>query len=220
MGKMLNIVRPLHNKTKRDCEARYADNKVEAMLVAEQYGEDYWNGDRRYGYGGYNFIPGRQAPIAEALIQEYGLSHTSSILDIGCGKGFLLYEFKRLLPGISVTGLDISTVALKQAHDTVKYDVLHGDARGPLPFGDTQFDLTISINTLHNLFPDELPRALDEMQRVSLRSFLCVESYHDRQSQHNLQGWALTCNTFMPIRSWIWFFDEHEFTGDYEFTEF
>jgi ubiquinone/menaquinone biosynthesis C-methylase UbiE len=220
MGKMLNIVTPLHKRTVRDCEKRFTDDKVRCMLVAEQYGHEYWDGDRRYGYGGYKYMEGRQTPIAVALIEEYGLTNHSSVLDVGCGKGFLVYELTKLLPGIRVAGLDISLDGIEKAPPDVKPDLKWGDAGGVLPYGDLQFDLVVSINTLHNLYIRQLPSALEEIERVALRSYICVESYHDRQTQHNLQGWALTCNTFMTVSDWIWFYDQHDYVGDYEFVEF
>jgi len=98
MGRMLNIVTPLHQATKRDYLHRMTDDKVGCMLKAREYGADYWDGDRRYGYGGYRYIPGRRKPVAQGLIDGYGLKEDAKILDVGCGKGYLLYELKLLLP--------------------------------------------------------------------------------------------------------------------------
>jgi SAM-dependent methyltransferase len=90
------------------------------MLVAKKYEEQYWDGDRRYGYGGYKYIPGRWKPVAEALIKEYNLTNQSTILDVGCGKAFLLYEIQLLLPGINITGIDISKHGLASKHPDFK----------------------------------------------------------------------------------------------------
>ena len=62
MGRLLEIVTPLHKATKRDYLARMVDDKVHCMIKAKEYEFDYWDGDRRYGYGGYKFIEGRWAP--------------------------------------------------------------------------------------------------------------------------------------------------------------
>ncbi|HIF35964.1 MAG TPA: SAM-dependent methyltransferase, partial [Candidatus Thioglobus sp.] len=102
MGKLLNIVTSLHQSTKRDYLARMIDDKVHCMNIAKQYGEDYWDGDRRYGYGGYKYIPGRWKPVAEELIKIYNLKSDSKVLDMGCGKGYLLYEMTLLLPGLKI----------------------------------------------------------------------------------------------------------------------
>src|SRR4030095_8897028 len=94
MGRMLNIVTPPHKMTKTDHLARMNDDKVHCMVKAKEYEFDYWDGDRRYGYGGYKFIEDRWKPVAQALIDIYGLQNGSKVLDVGCGKAFLLYEMK------------------------------------------------------------------------------------------------------------------------------
>ena len=98
----------LHKATKRDYLARMVDDKVHCMMKAKEYEFDYWDGDRRYGYGGYKFIEGRWKPVAQALIDIYGLKNGSKVLDVGCGKAFLLYEMKKILPDLQVAGFDIS----------------------------------------------------------------------------------------------------------------
>src|SRR5271156_4166885 len=120
MGRLLNIVTALHTATKREYLPRMVDDKIACMLKAKEYEFDYWDGDRRYGYGGYRFIEGRWAPVAQALIDTYGLRSDARILDVGCGKAFLLYELKQLLPGARVAGFDISRHGLAGARDEVK----------------------------------------------------------------------------------------------------
>ena len=120
MGKLVNIVTPLHESTKRDYLARMVDDKVHCMKIAKQYGKDYWDGDRRYGYGGYSYMPGRWKPVAEELISIYNLKSGSKVLDIGCGKGYLLYEMKLLIPDIDITGVDSSDYGLENAKDEIK----------------------------------------------------------------------------------------------------
>ena len=120
MDKLLNIVTPLHESSKRDYLERMLDNKVECMKIAKQYGKDYWDGDRRYGYGGYKYIPGRWKPVAEELIRIYDLKSRSKMLDIGCGKGYLIYEMKLLIPDLEVTGLDSSDYGIENAKDETR----------------------------------------------------------------------------------------------------
>ena len=90
MGKLLEIVTPLHQATQRDYLARMQDEKVHCMQVAKQFEKDYWDGERRYGYGGYSYLPGRWKSVAEELIKMYELTNQSSVLDVGCGKAFAL----------------------------------------------------------------------------------------------------------------------------------
>ena len=123
MGQLVHFVTPLHEATSREYLERMVDDKVHCMLMAKQYEADYWDGDRRYGYGGYKYLPGRWKPVAEALIENYNLTNDSSVLDIGCGKAYLLYEMKLLLPGLKVVGFDISEHGLADAKKEIKDSV-------------------------------------------------------------------------------------------------
>lgn len=219
MGKLQNIITPLHKSTKREYLARMADEKIACMIKSKEYGYDYWDGDRRYGYGGYKY-DGRWKVVAEALIQEYGLKSDARILDVGCGKAFLLYELKKLLPEARVVGIDSSKYALENAKEEVKDALLLHDASKPLPFGDKQFDLVISLNVLHNLKVYELKTALSELDRVARNGYLVVEGYRNEAELFNLECWALTCESFYRPDEWIWLFDAFGYRGDYEFIYF
>src|SRR3954447_15316559 len=120
MGRMLNLVTPLHTATKRDYMGRMKDDKIACSLKAREYEADYWDGDRRFGYGGYRFIDGRWAPVAKALIETHRLKDGSGVLDVGCGKGFLLYEMQKILPGLKVAGFDVSQHGLAHSHEKIK----------------------------------------------------------------------------------------------------
>ena len=104
----------LHLSTKRKYLSRMIDSKVDCMKEAKKYGKNYWDGNRRFGYGGYKYIPGRWAPVAKKLIKNYRLKKGSKILDVGCGKGFLLYEMLKITPGLKIYGCDVSSYALKR----------------------------------------------------------------------------------------------------------
>lgn len=219
MAPLLNLVTPLHRQTRRDCLARMVDEKVEAMLVSKKYGADYWDGDRRYGYGGYRY-DGRWKAVAERLIATYDLKSDAKILDVGCGKAHLLYELQQLLPGAELRGFDISDHGLQDAPESIRPFLFHHDARQPFPFEDGHFDLVISLGTLHNLRVFELARALPEMSRVARRQYLMVESYRNEQELFNLQCWALTAESFFDDEEWVWLMGHFGFTGDYEFIFF
>ena len=220
MGKKLNIVTPLHQATKRDYLARMVDNKVEAMLVAKEYEERYWDGDRRYGYGGYKYIPGRWKPVAEELIKEYKLTNQSSILDVGCGKAFLLYEIQLLLPEIKITGFDISKHGLASKHPDFNGNLFIHRAQDLYPFTDKEFDLVISITTLHNLRLPELEIALKEIERVGKNAYVMLESYRNELEMFNLECWALTAESLLDEQEWVWLYRHFGYTGDYEFIYF
>jgi ubiquinone/menaquinone biosynthesis C-methylase UbiE len=219
MGRLLNIVNQLHSRTARDYVGRMADAKVQCSEVARRFDRDYWDGDRRYGYGGYKY-DGRWNAVARQLVETYSLRPDARILDVGCGRGFLLYEFTRLLNGCDVTGFDVSEYGLATAKEEIRPHLFHHDAREPFPFPDRSFDLAISVNALHNLPPEDVVRALAEMQRVAANQFLVVESFRDPEELFNLQCWALTCETFFRPESWQWLFATAGYTGDHEFIYF
>jgi SAM-dependent methyltransferase len=219
MGRLLNIVNQLHRRTARDYAGRMADEKVRCSEVARRFDRDYWDGDRRFGYGGYTY-DGRWSVVARQLVETFELGPNARILDVGCGRGFLLYEFTRLLPDCTIAGFDVSTYGLATAKEEVRPHLIRHDARERFPYPDRSFDLAISINALHNLPPEAAARALCEMSRVAARQFLVVESFRTVEELFNLQCWALTCETFFRPESWRWLFEMAGYTGDYEFIFF
>ncbi|MBU1122816.1 MAG: class I SAM-dependent methyltransferase [Candidatus Omnitrophica bacterium] len=219
MGELLNIVTPLHKRTKRDYIGRMRDEKVKCSLIARKYDKDYWDGDRRFGYGGYKY-DGRWEVVAQKLIDNYNLSGHVKILDVGCGKGFLAYEFKKLLPQVQITGFDISKYGLENAKEEIKSNLFIHKAQDTFSFKDKEFDLVISLGVVHNLHINELKSALSEIERVGKNKYIMMESYKSEEELFNLQCWALTCESFFRPQGWVWLFDEFGYTGDYEFIYF
>ena len=220
MGKLVDYVTQLHQSTSRNYIDRMIDDKVHCMKKAKEYEADYWDGDRRFGYGGYKYLAGRWKPVAQALIKNYNLSNESSVLDIGCGKGYLLYEMKLLLPNLRISGFDISNHGIATAKQEVKEQLFIHRAQDPFPFQKNEFDLAISLGCLHNLRIFELEIALKEMERVASNGYLMLESYRNEQEQFNLQCWALTCESFFDTKEWTWLFEHLGYKGDYEFIYF
>ena len=220
MGNLVNYVTSLHQSTRRDYIKRMVDDKVDCMLKAKEYELDYWDGSRRYGYGGYKYIPGRWKSIAELLIKNYNLTNDSSVLDVGCGKAFLLYEMKLLLPNLKISGFDVSKHGIADAKVEIKKDLFIHKAQQPYPFEDKQFDLVISLGCLHNLRIFDLEVALKEIERVGKQSYIMVESFRNVDELFNLQCWALTCPAFFNPKEWIWIYEKFGYKGDYEFIYF
>ena len=218
----VDFMSPLHKSTIRDYLARVNDPefpKAVAAQKAKQWGFDYWDGDRRINYGGYRYMEGRWAKVAKLMVEHYGLKPGDKVLDVGCGKGFLMFDFTQILPGIEVRGIDISTYAIENAKPEIKHLIDHGSAV-KLPYADNQFDLAISLNALHNLHTYDLDPALREFQRVAKKKYLCVESYRTEEEKANLLYWQVTCEQFNTPEEWAWWFKNTGYTGDHSFICF
>ncbi len=219
----IDFISSVHKSTKRDYLARVNDPeypKAKAAELAKKWGYDYWDGDRRINYGGYRYIEGRWERVARAMAEHYGIKPGDRILDVGCGKGFLLYDFTKVVPGVEIHGIDVSEYAIDNAKEEVKGRLLAGNANS-LPYPDKHFDLVYSLNTLHNLHNYDLDRALREVERVGKRNkYICVESYRNEAEKANLLYWQVTCEAFCTPQEWEWWFGQTGYTGDHSFIYF
>ena len=215
-----NFLTKNHTRTHRDYTLRVTDHdKAACASVAGKWGEDYWDGDRKFGYGGYTY-DGRWLTVANEIAAHYDLQAHHKILDVGCGKGHLLYEFTKVLPGIQVSGIDISQYGVDNAKEEIRSNLFVGNCV-ELPYPKNSFDFIYSLNTLHNLKVFELKASLQEIQRVSKgQSYVCVESYRNEREKVNLLYWQLTCGSFYSIEEWEWIFKQYGYSGDYEFIFF
>jgi|TARA_B100000959_G_scaffold229128_1_gene244718 protein-L-isoaspartate(D-aspartate) O-methyltransferase len=213
----------LHKSTSRDYLARVNEPgypKAKAAELAKSWSYDYWDGDRRINYGGYRYIPGRWEKVAKALVHHYSLPNDPKILDVGCGKGFLLFDFLKVRPDAQVYGIDVSEYALNHSKEEVRDRLQIGNAVD-LPWPNGYFDLVISINTFHNLYNYELANALKEFERVGKEyKYLCVESYRNESEKANLLYWQVTCEAFCTPKEWEWWFQYAGYTGDHSFIYF
>lgn len=216
----VDFITRVHQSTKRDYVGRVTSaDKAHCAEVAGRFDAEYWDGERQYGYGGYRY-DGRWHDVAAAMVRHYRLTPATRILDVGCGKAFLLYEFTKLLPGVEVRGIDISAYGIVNAKEEVRDRLDHGSA-AKLPYGDNSFDFIVSLNTLHNLYNYDLHAALREMMRVARGpQYLTVESYRNEREKANLLYWQLTCRAFMTPKEWQWAFAQAGYAGDYGFIYF
>jgi len=183
--------------------------------IARQFGQEYFDGDRLHGYGGYSYHERFWTATVKRFRDYYQLAMDASVLDVGCAKGFMLYDFKRLMPDLTVAGLDISSYAIDQAPQDVKPYVRQGNAK-ELPFEDKSFDLVISINTIHNLPLEPCKEAIREIQRVSHGySFITVDAWTTEEERARLEKWNLTALTYMQVEDWKRLFGQLGYTGDY-----
>lgn len=218
----VDFLTSVHKSTKRDYIGRVTDPQYPKAKVAEiskKFDFDYWDGDRKVGYGGYKY-DGRWRKVAEDIARHYKLKAGDKVLDVGCGKGFLLYDFTQVVPGIKIQGIDISGYAIGHAKEEVKSSIQVCNANS-LPFEDKSFDLIISINTLHNLYCYDLEKALKEIERVGKKNkYIVVESYRNEQEKVNLLYWQFTCEGFNTPDEWDWWFKHCRYTGDHSLIYF
>ena len=202
-------------KSKRDTKERVKTKTIADIKIARKFGKDFFDGERKYGYGGYVYNPKYWFNTTKDIINFYKLNNKSSLLDIGCAKGFMLFELKKHLPGLKIRGLDISKYAIDNAHPDVKKYLDVGNAI-KLPYENNSFDCIISITTLHNLHIKDCDQALKEIQRVTKKnSFITVDAYSNENEKKLMEAWNLTALTVMHTDDWKIFFNKAGYTGDY-----
>lgn len=218
MGEQLNLFTPMHERGSRDYVGRLMDEKVRCMVEARKFEENYWDGERRYGYGGYYYQSGRWRPMAEALIDRYDLKPGDSVMDLGCGKGFLLYEMQLLMPRLDLHGIDRSQHAIANRHPDLRANLACAKVQDIA--GVNPYSLAISLGMFHNLTLRELWRALPLFQYMGKRGYLMVEAFRDESEWFNLTAWCLTAESLMRPEDWLFLYEQCGYTGDYEFIYF
>ncbi|MBI4294382.1 MAG: class I SAM-dependent methyltransferase [Betaproteobacteria bacterium] len=204
-------------RTKRNIQKRAEAKDPEIIAIAKQFGEMYWDGPREYGYGGYRY-DGRWRPVARDIIAHFGLKPGMRVLDVGCGKGFLVKDLVLECPGLEAFGIDISLYALMHCESEV-IGRLHLGSAEKLPFPDRSFDCVLSLNTIHNFPRARAITAMREIQRLSAgRAFVQVDSYHAPEQKEIFESWVLTAEFHDYPQGWEKLFAEAGYTGDYYWT--
>ena len=216
MGARVNLLRSLPTST-RNLQARKEGKSAEVVRVSCEFGEMYFDGPREYGYGGYHY-DGRWVSVARDIVEHFALKPGDRVLDVGCGKGFLVKDLLTVCPGLEAFGLDISTYALTHCEPEV-IGRLHRGSADDLPFPDDSFDAVLSINAIHNLDRAGCIKALREMQRLAPgRGFLRVDSYSTPEQRALFGDWVLTARFHDYPDGWLSVFEEAGYTGDYDWT--
>jgi SAM-dependent methyltransferase len=213
-GREVNLLRN-YPVTPRNLNERVSSKTDDDRKIAREFGREFFDGERRHGYGGFSYNPKYWSQVVKDFIEFYGLESNDSILDIGCGKGFMLYDFLSSNPKLKVKGIDISNYAIENCMPEVKQHVSVGNAK-KLDFKDNSFDLVISINTLHNLDLEECKKAFKEVVRVSKKhAFIVVDAYRNSEEKNRMESWNLTAQTYMSTVDWEAFFKDVGYNGDY-----
>jgi len=204
-------------KTQRNIEKRKEAQTPQNIASAREYGQQYFDGPREVGYGGYRY-DGRWIPIAEDIVRHFNLKSGDRVLDVGCAKGFLVKDLMKVCPGLEAFGLDISEYALMHCEPEV-VGRLHRGSADQLPFPDNCFSAVISINTIHNFERADAVRAVREVERVAPgRGFIQVDSYRTPTQRELFMSWVLTAKFHDYPDGWLKVFAEAGYTGDYYWT--
>ena len=202
-------------RSRRGVEERIAERSEADRRIARRYGREFFDGERRHGYGGYSYHPRFWRPVVPAFVERYRLTSGSRVLDVGCAKGFFLYDLRRAVPGLEVFGVDISPYAVAAAKPEIRPRLAVADAAA-LPFPDGHFDLVVSLTTVHNLAGTALDRALGELERVGRGgAFLTVDAWRTAVERRRVEGWALTARTILHVDAWRRRFEAAGYRGDY-----
>jgi len=186
-------------------------------LIAKKFGKEFFDGDRKYGYGGFSYNPKYWTETVKLFIERYNLNESSSILDVGCGKGFMLVDFLKAIPSLKVAGIDISNYAIENSHELVRNQLKVANCLN-LPFADKSFDLVISINTIHNLDVQGCIKSIQEIERVKKKySYIVVDGWDTLEEERELKSWVLTAVTLLQTSEWEKLFKKAGYTGDYSF---
>jgi SAM-dependent methyltransferase len=202
-------------KPTRDILKRGQAKTFEQQELARKFDKDFFDGDRNNGYGGYYYNERFWINVVPDFIKFYNLKDGDKILDIGCGKGFMLYDFKKANSNFEVEGIDISEYAIKNSKTEVKDYLKVGDAK-TLEYPDKYFDLVISITTVHNLELEDCKKGLKEIERVSKKNkFITVDAYSNEKEKELMYAWNLTAKTILHTEEWKKLFIETRYTGDF-----
>jgi ubiquinone/menaquinone biosynthesis C-methylase UbiE len=214
MGREIDLLAN-YPRSPRNVAERGQTKTEDDRHIARQFGYDFFDGDRRHGYGGFRYDPRFWQPVVPTLQRHFGLGPGRSLLDVGCAKGFMLHDLALMIPGLVVEGVDVSAYAIEHAIDDMRPRVRVADARR-LPFADKSFDVVISINTIHNLEPADCAAALREIERVQRRgAFVTVDAYRTPDERERMLAWNLTARTIMHVDEWKAFFAAAGYSGDY-----
>ena len=214
IGKEINLLEN-YPKTERDPNKRREQKTEEHRAIARKFEKDFFDGDRKVGYGGFSYDPKYWTDVVKDICNYYKLKSGDKILDVGCAKGFMLNDFLKLNPELKVYGIDISRYAIANCIKSLKDKLKIGNAK-KLPYSDKYFDLVISINTVHNLEGKEIIEAIHEIQRVTKKnSYIVIDAYSNKKEKDELMNWNLTAKTIKHVDDWKKFFKQINFKGDF-----
>ena len=202
-------------KSKRDLDERAQNKSDQDREIARRFGKEFFDGDRKHGYGGFTYNPRFWKPVVPTFIEHWGLTKENSILDVGCAKGFMIYDFMQEIKGLHIRGIDISEYAIKNSMEEVRNCVTVGNAKN-LNFEDNSFDYVSAINTIHNLNLEDCITSIKEIERVASKgAFITVDAYNTAEEMERMYKWNLTAKTIMSVSEWKDLFKQAGYSGNY-----
>lgn len=213
----INLMDRYPKTNRNEYASRINELTPEEVKISKQFGKEYFDGERKYGLGGYHYDPKFFTPVVEDFAKYYGIKSNDRILDVGCAKGFMLFDFLRLIPDLSVAGIDISTYCYERAISTVKPFITIGSC-DHLPYLDNSFDYVFSIATIHNLDRAGIVQSLREIVRVTKKgAFIKVNGYENAEQKAKIKGWNIVASDPFSYLEWEEIFDEAGYVYDYDF---
>lgn len=141
------------------------------------YDEEYFDGGKGYHTYSYN---GTFERMAEDIVR---LFKPKSALEIGCAKGYLVRDLRRL--GVSAYGLDVSEYALSCAPEEVADYLFHHDITKPTEMTFPKVDLIYSIDTFEHLPEDSLPIVRSFMLKFGDQFYVKVGTLNTPDWEHD-----------------------------------
>lgn len=126
-----------------------------------------------------------------------------SILEIGCGGGYLCRQMSKWFPSSCIIGVDINSSAVSQAkiiNELNSNVLIEKQPDKTLPYEDNQFDVVTTMLVCHHMNDNELVEFLKESYRVC-RSAVIINDLH-RHILAYTSFWAIA-PIFFPNRL-IW----------------
>ena len=188
---------------------------VKNRIIATYKGKQFYDGDRKNGYGGYR-DDGRWESIAKKIFKVYKLKNNAKILQIGCDKGFLLKEIKNLFPKSSVSGVENSVYPILKAPQKIKKNIKLCEFTN-LPFKKNYFDFVIAIGPVYSLNLRDTIKCLKEINRVGKgKSFITLGSYENNKDFELFSSWTLLGSTILKKKEWKEVLMHTKYKGDYK----
>ena len=190
---------------------------IKNRIIASYRGKEFYDGKRENGYGGLKY-DGRWTKIAKRIFKIYKLKQNAKILQIGCDKGFLLHDIKKIYPKSKVRGIEISDYAIKSSKKSIR-KFIKKSIFSKLPFEKNMFDLVIAIGPVYSLNLPDAIKCLKEIKRVGKgKSFITLGAYENEKDYRLFKYWTLLGSTILSKKEWKRVLKHTKYTGDYKFN--